>query len=193
MSKTRMQLLPFIHGSINLPHCSICPISKQIRLQFPFISTSKSSCCFALIHIDVWGPFHAPTHNGERYFLTIVDDFSKSTWVYLMHFKVDVLQLLKNFFQQVRTQFSALVKVVRANNASEFFKSECTVLFNSLGIIHQSSCPHTPQQNGVVERKHRHILDIARALRFQASLPLKFWGNVYSLRVILSIAPLVHC
>ncbi|XP_073019436.1 uncharacterized protein [Primulina eburnea] len=107
----------------------------------------------------------------------IVDEFSKATWVYLMQFKVDVLQLLKNFFQLVKTQFSTLVKIVRTDNASDFFKSECTLLFNSLGIVHQSSCPYTPQQNGVVERKHRHILDIARALRFQSSLPLKFWGD----------------
>lgn len=111
MSKPRMQLLPFIQGSINLPHCSICPLPKQTRLQFPLMSASKSSCCFAMIHIDVWGPFHVPTHSGEKYFLTIVDDFSKTTWVYLMHFKVNVLQLTKSFFQFVRTQFSALVEL----------------------------------------------------------------------------------
>ena len=45
------------------------------------------------------------------------------------------------------------------------------------GIILETSCPHTPQQNGVVERKHRHLLERARALRFQASLPNTFWGE----------------
>jgi hypothetical protein len=54
-------------------------------------------------------------------------------------------------------------------------------LFNDLGILFQHSYLATPQQNGVVERKHRHLLNIARALRFQACLPLQFWGKVYLL------------
>jgi len=54
-------------------------------------------------------------------------------------------------------------------------------LFNDLGILFQHSYLATPQQNGVVERKRCHLLDIAHALRFQACLPLQFWGKVHSL------------
>ncbi|XP_019241987.1 PREDICTED: uncharacterized protein LOC109222031 [Nicotiana attenuata] len=67
--------------------------------------------------------------------------------------------------------------IIRSDNGSEFFNSECHILFQSYGMIHQSSCVHTPQQNGVVERKQRHILEVARAIRLQGYLPFKFWGE----------------
>lgn len=50
-------------------------------------------------------------------------------------------------------------------------------MFASLGIVHESSCSHTPQQNGVVKRKRRHILEVARALKFQGVVPIRFWGE----------------
>ena len=77
----------------------------------------------------------------------------------------------------VQTQFNKTVKMIRSDNETEFFNNECKALFEKLGVIRESSCPHTPQQNGVVERKHRHILEVARALRFQGSLPIRFWGE----------------
>lgn len=127
--------------------------------------------------MDIWGPFRVPTYIGERYFLTIVDDFSKGTWAYLMHSKQDTLDIIKKFSALVNTQFNSCIKATRTDNASDFFKTKCTLLLSSLGIIHQSSCPYTPQQNGVVERKNRHILEITRSLRFQAFLPLKIWDD----------------
>lgn len=55
--------------------------------------------------------------------------------------------------------------------------SVCENMFRNLGIIHQKSCAYTPQQNGVAERKHIHILEVIRAVRFQKNIPIKFWGQ----------------
>ena len=57
--------------------------------------------------------------------------------------------------------------------------------FQTNGIEYQRTCVYTPQQNGVVERKHRHILTVARSLRFQSQVPLSFWGECVSTVVYL--------
>jgi hypothetical protein len=83
--------------------------------------------------------------------------------------------LLKSFFLFVRTQFNVNIKIICTDNGSEFLSMKDFFLNNRVEF--QRSCMYTPQQNGVVERKHRHILNIARALRFQYNLPLSFWGE----------------
>lgn len=170
-----LELLHNNKDTDSLTSCSVCPLAKQTRLSFP-ISASKTSKCFELVHMDLWGPYKVPTFDKKYYFLTIVDDCNRYTWVHLLQLKSETIVAIKNFFVLIKNQFGHIIKTIRSDNGTEFFNYQCKELFISLGIIHQSSCPHTPQQNGVVERKHRHILNVARAIRFQSSMPLKFWG-----------------
>lgn len=74
-------------------------------------------------------------------------------------------------------QYSAAIKTIRTDNGTEIVNKSCLAFLNSKGIVHQNFMPYTPQQNGVVERKHRHLLETARAIRIQANLPIKFWGH----------------
>ncbi|KAJ0518591.1 putative RNA-directed DNA polymerase [Helianthus annuus] len=77
----------------------------------------------------------------------------------------------------VNTQFERHIKRVRCDNGGEFTSNDMTNFYNDRGILLETTCPHTPQQNGVAERKHRHILETARSLRFEANLPKRFWGE----------------
>jgi transposase InsO family protein len=154
--------------------CGICMIAHQTRSVFP-ISGSKTVDLFEMIHCDIWGAYKVASSCGAYYFLTIVDDFSRAVWVYLMSAKSEVGQIIKDFCSMVQTQFHKQVKILRSDNGHEF---TCLHRFYAeKGMLHQTSCVDTPQQNGRVERKHQHLLNVARALRFQANLPLSFWGD----------------
>lgn len=118
-----------------------------------------------------------PTHDGKRFFLTLFDDYSRYTWLMLLNSKAEVIDDLKNFFVMIKNVFSVTIKVLRFDNGCEFFNSPMTFILQSLGVLHQSSCVYTPQQNGAIERNHKHILDTARALRFQSHISLKIWGK----------------
>lgn len=140
------------------------------------MSNNKASDIFDLIHCNLWGPYRTTALCGAHYFLTIVDDFSRGVWIYLLNDKTEVAQTLRNFLAMVQRQFGKLVKIIRSDNGTEFTCLGAHLAEN--GIIHQTSCIETSQQNGRVERKHRHILNVGCALRFQANLPIEFWGRM---------------
>ncbi|KAJ4755428.1 Retroelement pol polyprotein-like [Rhynchospora pubera] len=156
--------------------CDTCMRAKQTREVFP-ISLNKALEPFELIHCDIWGAYRVASHCGAHYFLTIVDDFSRAVWVYLMVEKSETGDLLKSFCKMIQTQFNQSVKCIRSDNGLEFKSGPMKKFYAEYGILHQTSCVATPQQNGRVERKHRHILNVARALRFQSHLPIEFWGE----------------
>lgn len=139
--------------------------------------------CFSLLHCDVWGPYRVSSSCGAVYFLTIVDDFSRVVLAYLMLAKSEVRIVLTNFLVYTEKQFGKSVKVVRSDNETEFMCLSPS--FRKKGIIHQTSCVGTSQQNGRVERKHRHILNVAWALLFQAHSPIKLWAEAISIPAYL--------
>lgn len=77
----------------------------------------------------------------------------------------------------VQTQFQSTIHTLRTDNCREYFNSTLGSYLANHGIIHQSSCPDTPQQNGVSERKNRHFLEVARALMFSMNVPKYLWGE----------------
>ena len=93
-------------------HCDIYPLDKQKRL--PFLSQNNmSDNAFDLLHIDVWGPFSTSTIEGYRYFLIIVDDHTRLTWIYLLKTKTEVITIFPEFLTMIETQYKTVVKAVR--------------------------------------------------------------------------------
>ena len=165
-------VFPFLQNCC-AKQCTVCPLAKQKRLPFPF-NNKMCDFPFDLVHMDVWGPFSIPTSNVHRYFLTLVDDATRATWLFLMKAKSEVKALIVSFYNMLLTQFNVKIKCFRSDNALEFKLSN---FYSTNDVIHQTSCVYIPQQNSVVERKHQHILSIGRALQIQSNLPLSFWGD----------------
>ena len=84
--------------------------------------------------------------------------------------------MTQNFVAYVEKKFNVIVEGIRSDNAKELCR-DALKFYLQKGIEHQTSCTDTPQQNGVVKRKHRHLLDIAKALSFQFKAPMSFWGE----------------
>jgi len=175
LSFSRMNLLkssfPFVHVDSKAT-CDVCRFAKHRK--HPFLdSCNKASKPFDLIHFDIWGPISVPSIHQHVYFLTAVDDYSRYTRLTLMKTKSETRQHVIDFITLIEIQFNCNVKTVRSDNGPEFNISQ---FYASKGILHQTSCVETPQQNARVERKHQHILNITRALIFQSHLPKYFWS-----------------
>lgn len=176
--KSKLKYIPEIKSCLQNCDlvCVTCPMAKFTKLPFP-VSESKAAKSFDLIHVDTWGPYKVCTRDKYRFFFTIVDDNSRMTWIYLMKQKNEAATVLQSFYNYVQTHFSKSIKTIRSDNAVELSDSTCLAFYTQHGIVHQKACVYRPQQNARVERKHRSVLEIARALRFQAGLDLKYWGE----------------
>ena len=97
---------------------------------------------------------------GSKYGLVIVDDFSRFTWVFFLQDKSETQGTLKRFLRRAQNEFELKVKKIRSDNGSEFKNLQVEEFLEEEGIKHEFSAPYTPQQNGVVERKNRTLIDV---------------------------------
>ncbi|GKB11783.1 retrovirus-related pol polyprotein from transposon TNT 1-94, partial [Tanacetum coccineum] len=127
--------------------CSSCEVSKAKRSSFKSKTVPSSKGRLNLLHMDLCGPMRVASINGKKYILVIVDDYSRYTWTLFLHRGTEFLNKILN----------------------AFFKEE--------GIEHQTFTPRTPEQNGVVERRNRTLVEAARMMLSASKLPLFFWAE----------------
>ncbi|XP_019462962.1 PREDICTED: uncharacterized protein LOC109361889 [Lupinus angustifolius] len=112
---TMQTQFPFMKYNKSIDPCEVCQLAKQKRLPYPN-SNTISIHAFDLIHVDIWGPISIPSTFGHRYFLTIVDDISRFTWLFFMKQKSETSQLVRQFVTYIETQFHLTVKNIRSDN-----------------------------------------------------------------------------
>jgi len=104
-----------------------------------------------------------------------MDDFSCFTWTIFLRNKSEVRNHIVSFVAYIENHFKTTIQTIRTDNGAKFSMKD---LFYAKGIIHQTTCVETPEQNDIVEHKHQHLLNVTRALLFQAYLPHLFWNFV---------------
>ena len=163
----------------DISFCESCVLGKQKRVKF---SKGKHSSKGVLdyVHSDLWGPARTETLGGGRYFLSIIDDYSRRVWVYVLKHKDDTFKKFQEWKVLVENQTEKKVKKLRTDNGLEFCNHEFDKFCKENGIARHLTIPGTPQQNGLAERMNRTLLERVRCMLATSGMPKKFWGEAVS-------------
>nr|GEV40040.1 copia protein [Tanacetum cinerariifolium] len=107
----------------------------------------------------------------------IVDDYSKYTWTHFLRSKDETPEVLIDFLKLIQRGLQAQVRIVRTDKGLEFLNQTLHAYFAVEGILHQTSVARTPEQNGVVERRNRTLVEAARTMLSAAKVHLFFWAE----------------
>nr|GEX63344.1 hypothetical protein [Tanacetum cinerariifolium] len=157
--------------------CSSCKLGKAKRKSFHTKLTPSSKRRLQLRHMDLCGPMRVASINGKRYVLVIVYDYSRYTWTHFLRSKDETPEVLIDFRRLVQRGLQAQVRVVRTDKGTEFLNQTLHAYFAAEGILHQTSVARTPEQNGVVERRNRTLVEAALTMLSAAKVPLFFWAK----------------
>ncbi|GJV38915.1 putative ribonuclease H-like domain-containing protein [Tanacetum coccineum] len=131
--------------------CSACALGKSTKKPHKPKSKDTNQEKLYLLHMDLCGPMRVASVNGKKYILVIVDDYSRFTW--------------------------ETVRRIRTDNGTEFVNQTLHEYYEKVGISHETSVARSPQQNGVVERRNRTLIEAARTMLIYAKAPLFLWAE----------------
>ena len=157
--------------------CSACQAGKQVGVPHPPKSIVTTLKPLELLHMDIFGPVAYISIGGNKYGFVIVDDYSRFTWVFFLHDKSEVQETFKKFARRAQNEFDVKIKRVRSDNGSEFKNTNIEEYLDEEGIGHEFSVPYTPQQNGIVERKNRTLIEAARTMLDEYKTSDQFWAE----------------
>ncbi|KAG7594052.1 Integrase catalytic core [Arabidopsis thaliana x Arabidopsis arenosa] len=157
--------------------CGSCLLGKQTRAAFPQESTYRATKKLELIHGDLCGPITPSTSAANRYIFVLIDDYSRYMWTVLLKEKGDAFQKFKNFKNLVEKESEARIQTLRTDRGGEFVSHEFNTFCEEHGIKRHLTAPYTPQQNGVVERRNRTLMEMTRSILKHMHMPNYLWGE----------------
>jgi transposase InsO family protein len=157
--------------------CPTCVLGKATRFPFTGGNGDKAKQCLELLHSDLMGPIEPKTVGGNRFMLTVMDDYSGFSTIHLLVSKTDAPKAVMHTIEKLETITGKKVKVFRSDNGGEFINHQLQDYLAGKGITHQTSAPYSPQQNGAAERLNRILVDKSRCMLLGSGLDLKYWGE----------------
>ncbi|KAH9669014.1 hypothetical protein KPL70_021617 [Citrus sinensis] len=159
-----------------LEFCENCIFGKSHRSKFnKGEHMSKQVLDYA--HIDLWGPAQVPSLSGGRYFMSLIDDYSRKVWIYILKIKDQALEKFKVWKSLVENQSDFKLKCLRTDNGLEFCSKVFEEYCQKHGIKRHKTVRFTPQQNGLAERMNRTLVDKTRCMLINSKLPRSFWAE----------------
>jgi transposase InsO family protein len=127
--------------------------------------------------MDIFGPIAYISISGSKYCLVIMDEYSRFTWVFFLQEKSQIQETLKKFLRRAQNEIGLRIVKIRSDNGTEFKNSQIEGFLEEEGIKNEFSSPYTPQQNGVVERKNRTLLDMTKTMLDEYKTLDRFWAE----------------
>nr|GFB56177.1 retrovirus-related Pol polyprotein from transposon TNT 1-94 [Tanacetum cinerariifolium] len=146
-----------------------------------------------LLHMDLCGPIRIASINRKWYVLVIVDDYSRYTWVHFLRSKDEAPEVIKTFLKRITVLLQSPIIIIRTDNGTEFKNQVLKEYFDTVGISHQMSSVRTPQQNGVVERRNRTLIEAARTMLIFSRAPLFLWAEAIATTCFTQNRSIIHC
>ncbi|KAM1099314.1 hypothetical protein TB2_005809 [Malus domestica] len=170
--------------------CEGCQFGKQHREEFPRNQVYRATAPLELIHVDLCGPMKTESIAGNKYFMLLIDDFTRMIWVYFLRYKSDAFSCFKKFKAMAELQSGFKIKTLRSDRGGEFKSAEFDQFCEKEGLQRQFTLAYTPQQNGVVERKNRTVIEMAKYMLHEKRMPYFLWAEaVHTFVYILNRCP----
>lgn len=154
-----------------------CLRGKQTRQPFLQATSYHASSPLELIHGDLCGPITPATPALKRYLFVLIDDYSRYMWTILLKEKSETFEKFKNFKLLVEHETKTTIQTLRTDRGGEFTSHEFKLFCDNKGIKRHLTAPYSPQQNGVVERRNRNLLEMTRSILKHMNMPNWLWGE----------------
>ena len=137
---------------------------------------AKTEVCMFLGYSNESKGYLFYNHKDNNVFVSTNAKFLEDDYVYLMRRKSEAFEKFKEFKAKVENQLDKHIMAIRSNRGGEYLLGDFKDYLTENGIISQLTAPRTPQQNGLVERRNKTLLDMVRSMMSYSTLPISFWG-----------------